>query len=286
MFLQVRVKMGDQPILRYIFRPPESRGPPESFQMMVQIFRVSSSMTTCIFVMRQTPLDNPGFEDVAQKLMDCFYIDNYADSYTTADDVIVGCSKLVKLLSLGGIEISQISSCSREVLGCIPVSPNSSQALDFVSEDLPTERTLGLQLYCETDSFKFLLNDIALLKLKESCRDPLGFLVCVLMPLRVVLQDVWRAEREAKSSHTTNWDRTLCADHYRLKEITKNFPSLVSLRIRRCIFQVQSSESQLALHIFCDSSLSERGAVAYLQATTNRTSTVAIIQARGIKSVR
>ncbi len=246
-------------------------------------------MTACIFAMRQTALDNPGFEDIAQKLVDCFYIDNCADSYPTTDEAIASCSKLVKLLSLGGFELSQISSCSREVLSRISVSPSSSQTLDFASADLPTERTLGLQWDCEADSFKFLLSDIALPRTKRELSsyvgrffDPLGFLICVLMPLRIVLQDVWRAERQAKSSSAPNWDRTLRPEHLlRLKEITEGFPSLVSLRINRCIFPIQSSESVIALHIFCDASLSARGAVAYLQATSNQTTTVTIVQARG-----
>lgn len=246
-------------------------------------------MTACIFAMRQTALDNPGFEDIAQKLVDCFYIDNYADSYPITDEAIASCTKLVKLLSLGGFELSQISSCSREVLSRISVSPSSSQTLDFASADLPTERTLGLQWDCEADSFKFLLSDIALPRTKRELSsyvgrffDPLGFLICVLMPLRIVLQDVWRAERQAKSSSAPNWDRTLRPEHLlRLKEITEGFPSLVSLRINRCIFPIQSSESVIALHIFCDASLSARGAVAYLQATSNQTTTVTIVQARG-----
>jgi len=289
MFLQVRVKAEDQPCLRYFYRPPGSSGPPETYQMMVQIFGGGSSMTACIFALRQTAVDNPGFEDVADKLKDCFYIDNYADSYTTTDEAIAGCSKLVELLSLGGFELSQISSCSREVLTQISVSPSSSGTLDLAFDDLPTERTLGLQWDCESDSFKFLLSEIALPKTKRELSsyvgrffDPLGFIVCVLMPLRIVLQDVWRAEREAKSTGAQNWDRTLCANHIlRLKEITEGFPSLTSLRIRRCIFPVQTDDSVLTLHIFCDASLTARGSVAYLQATSAQTTTVTIIQARG-----
>ena len=77
---------------------------------------------------------------------------------------IAGWVKLVKLLSLGGFELSQISSCSREVLSRIHVSHRgcTSHTLDFDSDELLTERTLGLQWDCETDSFKFLLNNTAL----------------------------------------------------------------------------------------------------------------------------
>lgn len=84
MFFQVRVKEEDQSAFRFLWRRPGSGGPPLEYQMMVEIFGAASSPTSCALVLRQTGKDNPAYDDVSEKIITNFYVDNYIDSF---DDV-------------------------------------------------------------------------------------------------------------------------------------------------------------------------------------------------------
>ncbi len=72
MFWQVGVKSEDRPALRYLYRRPGSKAPPETFEMQTHIFGAGSSMTTCVYALQQTGRDNPGYADIVENLSTVF----------------------------------------------------------------------------------------------------------------------------------------------------------------------------------------------------------------------
>lgn len=74
MFLQVGVKKDDRCTVRYVYRVSGSSNPPLTFEKQVQIIGAASSMTSSVFALHQTVLDNPDYADVSQRLLDCTLI--------------------------------------------------------------------------------------------------------------------------------------------------------------------------------------------------------------------
>lgn len=289
MFLQVGVQEPDQDALRFIYRRPGSSGPPVTYRMMVQIFGAASSMTACIYALQQTARDNPEYYDVSEKLSACFYVDNYLDSYATEEEAIYGCTSLIGLLRKGGFELSQLISSSRSVLKLVPSESSMTETHDLDFDLLPEDCTLGLRWNGQNDCFVFSLTSIPTPSTKREMLsaigkifDPLGFLTCVIMPARLLLQEVWRIKIENfKDKRRQNWDRKLPPEIIeRWNKITKSWKQLATLEIPRCLKPNCVRDVLLQIHIFCDASKGAKGAVAYLRSESSTGVTVTFIAAK------
>jgi len=289
MFLQVGVAEQDQDALRFVYRRPGTSGPPITYRMMVQIFGAASSMTSCVYALQQTARDNPGYEDIASKLKDCFYVDNYLDSFVDEEAAIYDCTSLIELFRKGGFELSQLISSSHSVLRTVPTNTSGNPTLSLDFDTLPEESTLGLRWNGNKDCFIFSLSRIAtpstkreMLSAINKIFDPLGFLTCVVMPAKFLLQEVWRRERDApKNRKTQNWDRRLPEDIITSwKNLTTSWQQLENLEIPRCLQPAYSPDALLQIHIFCDASKAAKGAVGYPRASSSSGITVTFILAK------
>jgi hypothetical protein len=75
------------------------------------------------------------------------------------------------------------------------------------------ERTLGLLWRGESDTFSFTLNVEHEVTSKRqiasavaSIFDPLGILACVTIVSKIILQDVWRPEKDGRPGKEADWD--------------------------------------------------------------------------------
>ena len=143
MFHQVRVPEKDQPAQRYVYRHPDSSGPPETYQLLVHFFGAASSMTTCVYALQQLTRDHPEFADVSHKIFESFYVDNFLDSFTSEEEAVHVCRRLIDLLALAGFDLSQMVTSSRRILSAFPASKRQSQSLDITFDPLPENRMLG-----------------------------------------------------------------------------------------------------------------------------------------------
>jgi hypothetical protein len=203
MFLQVRVREKDQAAFRYLWRRPGDSGPPVTYQMMVEIFGAASSPTSCSFVLRRLADDHPEYADIADKVINNFYVDNYLDSFNDADAAISCCHRLIELLKKGGFPLTQAMTSSRELWLSFPPKFRAKPALNIDLDDLPVERTLGLIWEGESDTFTFLLNiekdadtKRKIVSSVASIFDPMGFLACVTVIPKIIIQDIWRLGRK------------------------------------------------------------------------------------------
>lgn len=94
MFLQIRVREQDQPVFRFLWRRPGSKGPPIAYQMLVVVFGAASSPTTSAFILHRTVDDNPKYSDVGERVKTNFYVDNYLDSFESAEEASFTCKRL------------------------------------------------------------------------------------------------------------------------------------------------------------------------------------------------
>ncbi len=197
------------------------------------------------------------------------------------------CASLIELLSKGGFQLSQLMTSSLAVLESVQAESRVTSTLNLNFEDLPEERTLGLRWECQADCFVFSLSTHItpttkreMLSAVNKVYDPLGFMTCIITPCRILLQDVWRLEQELKLKGD-NWDRKL-PDCFiqRWKKITRNWQKLSSLKIPRCLNNIQHPETTHQLHVYCDATLTVMGAVAYLRSESPEKVTVTFIAAK------
>lgn len=279
-FLNVRVREEDQPALRYFYRKLGSSGPPNEYQMMVEIFGSTCSMTSCIFALRQLAEDHPEFADVIERIIENFYVDNYLDSFESEEEAIYFCRKLIQLLQLGGFNLTQLMSTSRRIMKSFPDKAKLSPELDMDLMELPVDSALGLSWNCQKDVFVFKLSPNIKASTKReilsavmSVYDPLFFLACVQTTCKILLQDIWRREREQlNSNRRKNWDRSIDDDLLdRWNKILHGWKNLELLEIPRCLLPNRNSDTSVEVHIFCDASSRALGAVAYVLSSSPTT---------------
>lgn len=289
MFLQVGVRKEDQALFRYLWRRPGSASPPWTYQMMVEIFGASSSPTSCTYVLRRTAEDNPEFSDVADKVTENFYVDNYLDSFDDAQEAARCCMRLTMLLQRGGFKLTHLMTSSPEIWKSFPPEQRAAPNLNVDLDGLPVERTLGLLWQGDHDTFGFefkrrgpISTKCQILSAVSSVFDPLGFLSCVTLTPKLILQDIWRVGKDSGIPRI-GWDDMLPPElQERWESYSKYLDTLETLHIPRNLrpthFLVTNTTFQL--HTFCDASQQGYSAVVYLRAQFNNEISTSFVTAR------
>jgi hypothetical protein len=283
MFYQVLVSKEDRSALRFLWRSPGSTGPPLMYRMNVQVFGAVSSPTICAYALRTTAEDNSTeFSEVVNRVHECFYVDNYLDSFESEPDAVEVPGRVTELLRRGGFRLNQWISSSRIALAAIPTSERADPLLDIDSDELPSERTLGLLWNCEVDAFQFKFrNDKGRASKRDVLSavmrifDPLGFLAPITIEAKIILQDIWR--------QAIDWDQELPLETLnRWEKWVAGLPVISKLLIPRCLWSQNAEDSQL--HVFSDASSSAYGAVVYLRYAVGSEVTVRFVAAKAFVS--
>ena len=138
-------------------------------------------------------------------------------------------------------------------------------SIDLALQEMPIERTLGLSLDYNSDSFVVSANvktDCStkreILRETSSVYDPFGFLSPVLLPAKLILQAVCRK--------SVSWDEQLDQDLVNeWKKWATAFSISNPLSIPRCFNASTITSTAVELHVFADASESAFGAIAYLR---------------------
>ena len=271
MFHQVRMNPLDCDALRFLWWPDNdlTRESAE-YRMEVHLFGGTSSPSCANFCLKKTAEDNAGdFEpEVVNTVKRNFYVDDCLKSVRSINAATTLSQQLRELLSRGGFQLTKWLSNKKEVIETIPESERASSILDLHldKDELPVERTLGIQWLVETDQFgfKFLLKDKpttrrGILSVTSSVYDPLGFLASVILPAKKLLQDLCKLklcwDDPIGEEELTKWKRWL-----------SDLPELSKIRVERCIKPSDFGEVKHALlHHFADASQIAYGAVSYIR---------------------
>ena len=130
-----------------------------------------------------------------------FFIDDFEKSVRTVSEASSLADEVTCLLSEAGFRLTKWMSNSQEVLSKIPDADRVKPTLDLDLENLPVERTLGVQWDVEKDAFLFKVREPhepttkrGILSAVSSLYDPMGFVCPVVLEAKKILQTV-----EAKS---------------------------------------------------------------------------------------
>lgn len=171
--------------------------------MKVQIFGAVSSPFVCNYALRATAEDfRQQFEDVADKVVCNFYVDNFLDSFDTVDEALSTAKRISDLLTKGGFHLHQWLSSFREFLAAVPPedvhwTSGSVPTLNLDLDDMPTERTLGLLWNSGSDSFMFKIKES---KEANTKRKILSLVTSIFYPLGLLAPVVLKAKRILKQN--------------------------------------------------------------------------------------
>ena len=153
MFHQVRVAPDDCNALRFLWWPNDDLSKePVDYQMLVHLFGATSSPSCASFCLKKTASDNQGDFDVETitTVDRNFYVDDCLKSVPATDKAARLSGQLRELLSRGGFRLTKWISNDRNVIATVPVTERAPSVVNLDLEDLPVERTLGVQWAMET----------------------------------------------------------------------------------------------------------------------------------------
>ncbi|XP_050951513.1 uncharacterized protein LOC127154148 [Labeo rohita] len=276
MFYQVRVPEEDADLLRFLWWPNGNLNAPiEEYRMMVHLFGATSSPSCASYALRKTAEDR---KDVApQKAVETvlynFYVDDCLRSVSTEQEAVDLVKDIRVLCSEGGFCLTKWVSNSRKVLLSIPEDQRASgiKDLDLDQDSLPIERALGMQWCTENDTFTYNiqvqekpLSRRGILSVVNSIYDPLGFLVPLILPVKLLLRDMCKQgygwDEEIDGKRAEQWIRWL-----------EDLNHLSDFRIQRCVKPEKfGNTTEAQLHHFSDASENAYGTATYLVLTNEQ----------------
>ena len=119
------------------------------------------------------------------------------------------------MLKEGGFHLTKFLSNRREDLSALPTQERANPTLNLELDQLPINRTLGLHWDAETDVFCFKTvspdkpaTKRGILSTISSLFDRLGFFFPFILPIKVLIQDLWKERVE--------WDDEIQGHHLKV----------------------------------------------------------------------
>lgn len=275
MFHQVLIREEDQHSQRFLWRADRSENEPSVYAMRVMTFGACCSPSSAQYIKN---LNAMRFEKRHPAAVDVIIRKHYVDDMLTSvenDQEAIQLAREVKLIHMSaGFDLRNWISNSSNVQRAMCEGNVEEKSLDFGSP-LATEKILGMYWRTSSDTFTFKLSprhDPELLSgarppsKREVLRtlmmifDPLGLIAHVLMYLKVILQDIWRAG--------IDWDERIDGKILqKWLQWLNILPLVEKVEIPRC-FRVKTSKdnaNSVQLHTFVDASEHGFAAAVYLR---------------------
>ena len=271
MFHQVFVKREFRNYLRFFWwKNNDFLQPPQEFRMTVHLFGATSSPACANYALRATAdMYEKRCGSVASMFVKRnFYVDDGLLSVETENEACQLIKDTRELCAYGGFNLHKLLCNRKQVLAS--VSPDiclkDIQKLDLNYDELPTERTLGIEWVVEIDKFQFriTLNSKpctrrGILSTVSSIFDPLGLVSPFIMTGKKILQSVLQDKAD--------WDDPVPEDLAAKWERWKlELDDLAKIQIPRCYKNANfGSPIAVELHHFSDASLIGYGECSYIR---------------------
>lgn len=281
MFHNFKVPEDQRRYLRFLWHMDSDLDQPlVDFQMTVHVFGNSPSPAVATFGLRRAVEGSP--EDVRDLVCNNFYVDDGLLSCATEEEAISLVHRTKEALQDGGnIRLHKFCSNSRRVLDSFAPEDlaKNLKNLDFGTNTLPVQRSLGLLWNTEMDEFTFKVNTVekaytrrGLLSTINSVYDPIGFAQPVVIRGKLLLREMMSV------TTNTDWDEPLPAFlHDEWSSWVDSLSHLESFCVPRSYSSSFVNATRREVLVFCDASKDIIAAVAYLKLQENDTSSISFL---------
>ncbi|KAH8339623.1 hypothetical protein KR067_011866 [Drosophila pandora] len=287
MFHRINIREEDMHAQRFLWYD-RSSDKVETYVMRAMTFGISCAPFIAHFVRdKNAEVHQEDFPLALNAIQKAHYVDDYIDSMRNEQEAIQTTRQVIEVHQRGGFEIRNWSSNLKEVLKSLQSNGNvgSQKPVDFCS----TEKILGMSWDPHKDVFKFLCRFARLkrdvlaenvvptkrevLQVLMSIFDPLGFLSCHTIGLKILLQRIWRLN--------IDWDQELLE---KIQEDWRLWKTLLGqiriFEVPRCFSPDTSDPLQTELHTFVDASEYAYSAVCYLRVAMDAKVDVSLVIAK------
>ncbi|XP_044573440.1 uncharacterized protein LOC123257680 [Drosophila ananassae] len=287
MFHRINIREEDMHAQRFLWYD-RSSDKVETYVMRAMTFGISCAPFIAHFVRdKNAEAHQEDFPLALNAIQKAHYVDDYIDSMRNEQEAIQTTRQVIEVHRRGGFEIRNWSSNSKEVLKSLQSNGNvgSQEPVDFCS----TEKILGMSWDPHKDVFKFLCRFARLkrdvlaenvvptkrevLQVLMSIFDPLGFLSCHTIGLKILLQRIWRLN--------IDWDQELPEKILEDWRLWKTLLGQIRIfEVPRCFSPDTSDPRQMELHTFVDASEYAYSAVCYLRVAMDAKVDVSLVIAK------
>ena len=254
MFYNFSVPREQRDYLRFLWVSDDLKTTKE-YRMTVHLFGAKSSPAVATFGLRKIASDYASISsEAAAFLHNDFYVDDGIISTPTKKEAIQLINDAREICQKGNVRLHKFISNDRAVIDSVPPSERcaTAQTLDLMRDQLPSERTLGLEWNVETDNFYFTPNITkrastkrGVLSMVSQIYDPLGFVAPFILRGKQILQKVTATKR--------GWDDRLPTElHREWDSWLSELDQVSEMQIPRIM---RPSGATCELHHFCDASL-------------------------------
>ncbi|XP_048747853.2 uncharacterized protein LOC125660050 [Ostrea edulis] len=272
MFYSFTVREDHRNFLRFLwYKDNDFNKDIIEYRMRVHVFGNKPSPAIANYALQKTAeiASETYGKDVKKFVQRNFYVDDALTSVSSAEEAIDLLTRTKDaLMTLGKIRLHKFASNSGEVMANLPLQDLSKELknVDLDSDDLPLQRSLGLNWDLDSDSFTFRVSlketpftRRGVLSTVSSLFDPLGLIAPVTIQGKLILRDL--------ISGTVDWDEPLSENHRVQWEQWKNsLKACENLFIPRAYSPISLRKAvRVEIHTFCDASERAIAAVSYLR---------------------
>ena len=272
MFMQVQIPESQRDYLRFLWWPQGNvNDAPREYRNTRHLFGAKSSPSCANLALHKTAEDHGAeMQEARDTIRQNFYVDDVLKSVKSKESAIGLLKDLKELCALGGFNLTKFNSNSTDVLQSVPREERARRVkeLTLESEDLPTERALGVLWDTSSDALGFQVDVEKLMKKPitkrgmlsgtASCYDPLGLVAPCIVRSRILIQELFRLkvgwDDPVPNLTRRGWERWL-----------RELQHLTNFRVPRCLTDEGSDEVKIELHHFADASQKAYGTASYVR---------------------
>ncbi|XP_058447679.1 uncharacterized protein LOC131428053 [Malaya genurostris] len=272
MFHQVRMRDEDQQCQRFFWRN-RNETEPSTYVVQVMTFGACCSPSIAQHVKNTNARR---FEQSHKQAVDAIIKQHYVDDMlvsTESEEEAIELARNVKAIhKQAGFEIRNWISNSVKVTLLLNESITEEKNLN-IGEEATTEKVLGMWWNTSTDQFTYKTSsrydeDLLAGRRRPTKRevlrtlmliyDPLGLIAHFLMPLKTLLQEIWRT--------SVGWDDPIEQTQFdKWLSWLAVLPNMGMVKIPRCYRQRTTVHADVQMHTFSDASENGFAATVYLR---------------------
>ena len=273
MFYNFKVTAEHKDYFRFLWIKDMKSPEITEFRMNVHLFGAKSSPGVATFGLRKLADDHQDISAHATRfLKEDFYVDDGVTSVSTSQQAIKLIQDATKICAKGNVRLHKFQSNNKEVLAAVPESERgeSTRLINIFEDQLPSERTLGMEWCLDTDTFNFTVPKSAnkpatkrgILSTVAQVYDPMGLVSPFVLKGKQILQEVMAEQN--------SWDQLVTPENRQeWVEWTTDLINLSQVQLPRC-FKPTANVIAIELHHFSDASLLGYGACSYIRQKTDQ----------------